>query len=143
MGVKQVELVPISSTGPTVLIPAAKDKVAKVFQATRSDTTAVVKAVLPADATVTGVMVYGGTASDAATTATVVVTVVTNSGTISTGTVDVKTNGATTALVQMTALPNIEPLPLLGDLQIKAVYAETGTASTTGGPWKFLIEYVR
>jgi hypothetical protein len=26
---------------------------------------------------------------------------------------------------------------------VTAVYAETGTASTTGGPWNYVITYVR
>lgn len=142
MGIKQVELVPISSTGPTQLIPTMKEDYIKVFQATRSDTVAVVKAVTGAQTSILQVIMYGSVNSDAATTATVVVTVSDNSGVLSTGTVDVKANGATTALVQMTNLPNIEKLPPAGDLQIKAVYAETGTASTVGGPWKFRVDYV-
>lgn len=142
MGIKQVELVPINTTGPTPTIPGAKNTVGKYFQVARTDTASSVKCVLPAQASIVQVTVYGGTASDAATTATVTLTVTNNSGTVSTGVVDVKANGATTALVQMSNLPNIEPLPLAGDLKISAVYAETGTASTTGGPWKFGIDWV-
>jgi hypothetical protein len=142
MGIKQVELVPINTSGPTTTIPGAKNTIAKYFQVTRTDTASAVKCVLPACASVVQVTVYGSTASDAATTATVTLTIANNSGTISTGTVDVKTNGATTAFVQMTNLPNIESIPAAGDLRISAVYAETGTASTTGGPWKFGIDWV-
>lgn len=142
MGIKQVELVPINTNGPTPLVPGAKPTIAKYFQVTRSDTASTLKAVLPAQASVVQVTVYGSTASDAATTATVTLTIANNSGTISTGVVDVKANGATTAIVQMSNLPNIEPLPAAGDLRISAVYAETGGASTTGGPWKFGIDWV-
>lgn len=142
MGFKQVEVVPIAATGPTPLIPAGKAHQIKVFQVSRTDTVASVKVRLPAQASVTNVILYRSVASDAATTATVTVTVADNSGTISTGAYDVKTNGAVTGIVNMTNLPNIENVPTNGDLAISAVYAETGTASTTGGPWKVAVEYV-
>ena len=143
MGFKQVDIVPISSTGPTPTIPSGKQEYAKVFQVTRSDTAAgIVKAVLPAQVSMVSFLIYGSTASDAATTATVTITVSNNSGTVSSGTVDVKANGGTTALVQMSGLPNIEAIPSNGDLKIVATYAETGTASTTGGPWKIRVAYV-
>jgi len=143
MGFLASDVTVISSTGPTVLIPSSKDETCKVFQVSRTQTVSTLEAVLPADASIIGVKVYGSTNSDAATTATVTITAANNSGTISTGTVDVKANGTTTAIVQMSNLPNIEPRPLTGDITISAVYAETGTASTTGGPWKFLVEYIR
>ncbi len=143
MGIKQVDLVPISSTGPTALIPASKDVSAKYFQTSRSDTANTLKMVLPADSSVTEVLFYGSSNSNAGTTATLTITVSNNSGVISTGTVNVLTGGATTAIVQMSALPNIEPLPLNGDLLIKAQYAETGAASSAGGPWNVGVVYVR
>lgn len=143
MGFKQVDLVPISTIGPTTTSPAAKSTQDLIFQTIRTDTVAVAKLVLPADASVLSVTMLGSVASNAATTATVTITLVNNTGTISTGVVDVKANGATTALVQMSALPNLEGLPAVGDIQVKAVYAETGTASTLGGPWIFRLAYVR
>ena len=139
MGFKQIEVVP---TQISPLQPSGKAHQIKVFQVARTDTVAVVKAMLPAQASVTNVYLYRGTASDAGTTASVTIAVNDNSGTISTGSYDVKTNGAVTGIVNMTNLPNIEPLPLNGDLKILATYTETGTASTTGGPWKVAIEYV-
>lgn len=142
MGIKQIELVPISSTGPTPLIPSGKPDIQKFFQATRTDTAATVKAVVPAQSSVLQVTLYGSVNSNAATTATGTVTIANNSGTISTGTVNLLTGGATTALVQMSNLPNIEPLPLNGDLKISFQYAETGTASTLGGPWVIGVTYV-
>lgn len=143
MGFKQSDLVPSLPNGPTPITPVGKDTYEKVFQVARTGTTNVTKQMLPADASVVGVKIYGSTASDAATTATVVITLVNNSGTISTGTADVKASGATTAEVQMSSLPNLETIPLVGDIAVKAVYAETGTASTTGGPWNFAVRYVR
>lgn len=142
MGIKQVELVPINSNGPTATIPGSKQTLGKYFQVARTDTASTLKAVLPGQASVVQFTIYGSTASDAATTATVTFTIANNGGTISTGVVDVKANGATTALVQMSALPNIEPIPANGDIKISAVYAETGGASTTGGPWRVGIDWV-
>jgi hypothetical protein len=102
------------------------------------------KAVLPADASILTIMMEGGTASNAGTSATVSLVVSNDTGAISTGTaIDVKTTGATTQIVQMPALPNIQPVPLTGDLKITATYAESGTASTAGGPWVFIVTYVR
>ena len=143
MGFLATDFTPVSSTGPTVLIPTSKDVVVKVFKVSRTDTTATLKAVLPADASIIGVRFYGGTASDAGTTAAVTLTAANNGGTVSTGTYDVKTNGAVTGEVTMSGLPNVQPVPLTGDITIKATYAETGTASTTGGPWNVAITYVR
>ena len=143
MGILAQDFTSLNSGFPTALTPVSKDVSAKFFQVLRTDTAQMVRAVLPADCSVTGVTVYGSTVSNAATTATATVTITNNSGTISTGTVDVKTNGATTALVQMSNLPNIQPVPLAGDLQVKIQYAETGTASSSGGPWLFKVEYVR
>jgi hypothetical protein len=125
-------------------MPTSKDVVVKAFTVLRTDTTSTVKAVLPADASVLNIIMAGGTASNAGTTATVTVVISDNSGAISTGTaVDVKTAGATTQIVQMPNLPNIQPMPLTGDLRISATYAESGTASSAGGPYTFFVTYVR
>lgn len=144
MGLKATDITPISSTGPTPLIPVAKDAQVKIFAVSRTDTTSTLKAVLPADASIVEVTKLGNTASDAGTTATVTIVASNNSGAISTGTaLDVKGAGTTTSLVQMPSLPNLEPLPLNGDIRITATYAETGTVSTTGGPWYIKVLYVR
>ncbi|MDE3022991.1 MAG: hypothetical protein KGI54_14225 [Pseudomonadota bacterium] len=145
MGFLATDVNILSTTGPTVLIPTSKDQDCKLVQVTRADTAATVKAVLPADASVIGVKFFGSTASNASLTATVTLTLANNTGTISTGTVDVIANGATTAEVQMSALPNLENIPslLTGDIKFSATYAETGIASTAGGPWYVLITYVR
>ena len=143
MGIKQSDLITPLTNGPSPLIPAGKPDNTKVFQVTRTDTAAgIVKAILPAQSSLTGVWIYGSTNSDAATTATVTITVSNNGGTVSTGVVDVKANGTVTAIVQMSNLPNIEAIPSNGDLKVVATYAETGGASTTGGPWKVRLEYV-
>lgn len=142
MGFLATSITPLTATGPTPLMPTSKDVVVKAFKVARTDTTATLKAVLPADASIVSVVLYGSTASDSATSASVTLTVANNSGTISTGAYDVKTSGAVTGFVQMSGLPNIQPLPLLGDLRISATYAEVG-ASTTGGDWYVAVTYVR
>lgn len=143
MGFLVQDVVPISSTGPTVLIPSSKDLVVKVFQVLRTDTTASVKCVLPADASIIGMEIFGA-ASDAGTSASISV------GTTSTAdeiisAQDVKTAGGcirpTTSW--STNYPNTEPRPLAGDLSLYAKYTEAGTASTAGGPYKIVVYYVR
>ena len=144
MGFKQIDLVPISSTGPTVNIPASKDGYLKVFQVSRTDTTASLKAVLPADASILGFLIFG-TASDAGTTANISI------GTNSTANQlvnaqDVKTAGGLiipTSTVNSANVMQLENIPLGTDIQIWAKYAETGTVSTTGGPYKVAVWYVR
>lgn len=142
MGIKQTDLVTPFSNGPTALTPTGKPDNQKFFQALRTDTVSTLKAVLPAQSSVIAVTLYGSVNSNAATTATGTVTISNNSGVISTGTVNLLTGGATTAIIQMSNLPNIEPLPLNGDLKVSVQYAETGTASTLGGPWVIGVTYV-
>ena len=142
MGIKATDLNILSATGPTPTIPGNRDRRCQFFQVPRvAQTTTVAK--LPADASIVSVSMFGSSNSNAGTTATVTITVTDNTGTISTGSVNVLTGGATQALVQMSNLPNLENLPLTGDKTVTATYAETGTASTSGGPWTFEINFVR
>jgi hypothetical protein len=143
MGFLATDITVLSSTGPTTNIPALKDVVVKAFKVAKTETTDTLKVVLPGDASIIGVKVFGSTASDAGTSATLTFTVANNSGTVSSGTYDVKTNGAVTGEVTMSGLPNLQPVPLNGDLTIVAKYGETGTASSTGGPWNVLVTYIR
>lgn len=138
MGFRLTDLRP---TQITPITPPGKPHLAKIIEVSRTDTVASIKAMLPAQSSVIGFRFYPSVASDAGTTASVTLTIANNTGTISTGSVDVK--GTTTvSQVTMAGLPNIEPIPNTGDLKISAVYAETGTASTTGGPWKLVVEFV-
>jgi hypothetical protein len=140
MGLKTSDVLPSQVTATT---PASKDVQAKAFQIARTDTVASVKAVLPADASIIDIEVFG-VASNAGTTATV------NVGSTSAATEfingqDVKTAGGkirpTTAFG--TAIPNLESLPLGADIQIYAKYAETGAASSAGGPYTVVVSFVR
>lgn len=127
----------------TSTVPVARTVNAVVFQVARTEVASSVKLVLPADSTILSIMREAVAASDALTTAAVTLTVTSNGATISTKSDDVKGSGAATAFVSMPSLPNPEPRPLVGDLLISAVYAETGTASTVGGPWNYVVQYVR
>lgn len=143
MGFLATDLTVLSSTGPTTNIPVSKDVNVKAFKIARTETTDTLKVVLPGDASIIGLRVFGGTASDAGTSATLTFTAANNGGTISSGTYDAKTNGAVTGEVTMSNLPNIQPVPLNGDITIVAKYAEVGTASTVGGPWNVLVTFIR
>lgn len=142
MGLRLPDITPFASTGPTPLVPSAKDIQTKTFAVSRSDTASTLKAVLPGDSTVLSIQKTVGTNTDSATSSTVTLTMTNNSGTVSTGSVDVKTLGATAGFVGMSSLPNLEPQPLTGDLKISAQYAEVG-AATVGGAWYFTVYYVR
>lgn len=144
MGWKQTDVVPISSTGPTPTIPSSKDGQIKVFQLLRTDTTATVKAVLPADSTILGFLIYG-VASNAGTTATISIGSTVTATEFVNGQ-DIKTAGGLvipTATVNSANIAQTESLPLGSDIQIWAKYAETGGASSAGGPYKIAIWYVR
>lgn len=140
MGFLATDVSPLQSVSTN--IPVGKDRLVKVFKVSRTDTAAVTEVVLPADASIEGIIFNGTTTSDAQTTASVSITVANNGGTIGTGSVNVK-SVTTTGHVTMTGIPNIQPVPLNGDITVTAVYAETGTASATGGPWYFTVQYVR
>jgi hypothetical protein len=142
MGLLAQDITPLSATGPTTLIPTPKDVQTKTFAVSRTDTASTLKAVLPADASILSIQKTVGVNADSATSSTVALTVANNGGTVSSANVDVKTLGATAGFVGMSNLPNIQPVPLTGDLKISAQYSEVG-AATTGGPWYFTVLYVR
>lgn len=136
MGINVLDVNPIASYGPTVQSPPGKEDLSKYFQVSRTDTAAnIVKAVLGGSVSPVAFTFFGSTNSNAVTTATVTITISDNSGARSTGTVNVQTGGATTALINMTNLPLLQAIPANGDFKITAQYAETGGASSAGGPW--------
>lgn len=127
-----------STPTPTSDSKAVMSKTALV---SRTDTTFTTRFVLPAQATILGFTVSntGATASDAATTA--VINARFSGGTAIRNGIDVKG----TAQVSGQALGGINlqsaAATSSGDMQIQLQYAETGTASTTGGPWIVSIIY--
>lgn len=124
--------------GVTTITPPARELLTKVAKVVRTDTARFDAFALPKDAVIAGVYVVGVTASDAGTSATITV------GTGASGTelinaFDAKTNyGYQPA---GTAAGSLVGTQLTADTLFKAVYAETGTASTTGGPWLIKVEY--
>ena len=124
--------------GVTTITPPAVSVMSKVCQVARTDTSQFEAFALPAGAVVLGAYVVGTTASNAATTAVV------RLGTSGTPTAvinnfDVKTNaGYFPANAAVGALMGTQ---LTADTKLLAQYAETGTASTAGGPWLLKVEY--
>lgn len=141
MGFKAIEVTPLQS--PSATTPPSKDVRVKMFTVLRTDTTASVKTVLPFNSTVLDVNIHG-VASNAGTTATVSI------GTTATATEwvnaqDVKTAGGLirpTSTLSATNLPNLDATPQTGDISVYAKYAESGTASSAGGPYYVTIWYV-
>ena len=124
----------------TSTTPPAINTYTKVIQVARTDTTAFDAFVLPKGAVVSGAYVVGSTSSNAATSA--VIEVGTNPGTANEiiDDFDVKTNGAGYDPVGATG-GSAMGSQLTADTLYKAMYTESGTASTDGGPWLVKVEY--
>lgn len=103
----------------------------------RTDTTAKNLFSLPANAIVLRVTVSGTVNSNAASTATVSVGK-TGTATQFVNALSVATNGdkAQTVSISNPGTVGTSPITVIG------TYAETGTASTTGGPWTVSMEYI-
>jgi hypothetical protein len=107
----------------------------------RTDTSAKVLGVLPRDAQITNVTIWGAAVSNAATTATIKLGQAGGTGAEYLATFDVK--GATGAGQQTpTGALLMAPTAAAADTTVTGTYAETGTASTSGGPWTIILEYV-
>src|SRR5712664_1358822 len=155
MGIKSVaDLVPLNPTQISPIGPVRKDYHLVPFQVARTDTVAKNVAVLPADATILGFRFYIQTPSNAGTTGIVTLTgqgVGPTGATFSFGSQSVLAAAGNTGLMNatvntVTCIFNLERPPAVqtsGDIIIYATYSETGTASTTGCPFYFVIEYVR
>lgn len=137
MGFKQSELNPpgVIST----VTPAAKDVRVKAFQIARTDTTQVTKAWLPANSSILNVSVRRSVTSDGETASVSVGYGSTTNNLINALTV--KTAGLTFGTLD-TVIAQPESNQPGEDIKITAVYTETGTASTTGGPFVVMIQYV-
>lgn len=121
-------------------LPPSRDVSIKVASIARTDTAAKNLFMLPKGAVPLYFLVFSGTASDAATTATISVGK-TGTGTFFLNTVDVKT--AAGLIVPPTAKNTNLVTGLTADTQVTGIYAETGTASTTGGPFIVMLVYMR
>lgn len=147
MGIKIQDLAPLNPAYPSPLNMVRKDTQGVGFQALRTMTTATKVAVLAADTTMLGVTFYPTTVSNAGTTATVTLTAkfIATGVTVTLGTADVKGTTVNTAITGANYF-NIERPPAVqtsGDIYIFATYAETGTASTAGGPFNFFMDITR
>jgi hypothetical protein len=153
MGIKNVaDLIPLNPTQISPLNPVRKDYHLVPFQVVRTNTTATKVAVLPADATILGIRWYVQTPSSGTnTSATVTLTgqgVGPGGATFNFGSQSVFTAGYgfMGTVNTVTGVFNLERPPATqtsGDIIIYATYAEAGGTSTTGGPFYFVIEYVR
>lgn len=124
----------------TSTTPPASCILTKIVQVARTDTTAFEAFVLPKHAVIAGAYVLGAVASDALTTA--IIDIGTNPGTADevVDSFDVKGSGKGYFAVGA-AGGTAQGTQLTADTLYKARYAETGTASTTGGPWLVKVEY--
>ena len=124
--------------GVTTITPPAIEALEKVVQVVRTDTARFNAFVLPKGAVIAGVYVLGATASDAGTSATITV------GTSTAGTEILNSFNAKTNYGYQpagTAAGSAIGTQLAADTLYNAVYAESGTASTAGGPWLVKVEY--
>lgn len=124
------------------LTPKARGTLTKMGSIARTNTTAVDLFSLPKSAIIVGIYVIGGVASDAATTATIGIGSSASANEYMTG-YDVKT--AATGVGYNTAagkaVGSALGTKLTSDKNVYGIYAESGTASTTGGPWIVKVEY--
>lgn len=126
------------NTSVTALTPPSVGIQKKIVQVVRTDTARFDAFVLPKGAVISGVFIAGATASDAATTATITVGVGAGGAELLNA-YSVKTNVGFG--VPASTAGSYVGTQLAADTLFKAVYAESGTASTTGGPWLVEVEY--
>ena len=133
--------------GVTSTTPPAIELYTKTCLVARTDTTAFDAFVIPKNTLIAGVYVLGQTASDAATTATI--SVGSNPGTTNEVLAAFDVKGATGTGYQpagakagtQVGVVNAGQAGNTTDLKVQAIYAESGTASSTGGPWLVKVEY--
>lgn len=127
-----------SATGNIVsyIDPTSTAVVTKRASLARTNTSSTSLFVLPARAIPVDLRIWGGTESNAGTTATVEIGI-TGTANYFTSTLDVKgQNGK----IPTTAVANLY-VELSSATQVVGVYAETGSASSAGGPWWVEIDY--
>ena len=135
MGFRQQDFVPFPNQ-MSPLTPPGKQHLIKVFQVNANEAAKTLKVVIPAGSSITNIIGYKGTAGVASSTLDIYVD--NKSTTVSTATVAADTTMTTTSIIQMTNLPLLDPGDFYsGDLKISAK-----TTATSGGPFKFAVEYV-
>jgi len=107
----------------------------------RTDTSAKNLFRLPAYARPIRLSIFGTAASDAGTTATISVGK-TGANTHFLNGHDVKTSSSGAGQVHPNGATNLDAVVGTSDIQVTGIYAETGSASTAGGPWTVVIDFV-
>lgn len=128
------------ATANTVMYADGTSRVSatKINSVARTDTSAKNLFKIPANAIPIGVRVWGGTLSNAGTTATVSVGK-TGTNTHFVNAFDVK--GGTAAAQNYPTASNLFASVGTAEIQVVGIYAETGTASSAGGPWYVAMDY--
>lgn len=107
----------------------------------RTDTSAKNLFTLPAGCIPTNILLAATAPSNAGTTATLSVGISGGSGTAFLNAVDVKTAGTGGGSQKPTGSASTQfGVPLAAATIVNGVYAETGGASSSGGPWIVIIE---
>lgn len=107
----------------------------------RTDTSAKNLFTLPANCIPTNILLASTAPSNAGTTATLSVGISGGSGTAFLNAVDVKTAGTGGGSQKPTGSASTQfGVPLAAATIVTGIYAETGTASSSGGPWIVIIE---
>lgn len=120
--------------------PTSRMVATKFATVARTDTSAKNLFTLPIFAQVVDVTLWVGTASNAGTTATVSIGITGNN----TNFINAQDVKATSGKIRPTAPTNLmSNLSSTAVTQVVGIYAETGTASTTGGPFTVQIDYIR
>lgn len=119
-------------------VPVGRSVQVKISSLARTDTTAKLLCVLPKYAEITGIKLQFDTASDAGTTAVVKLgTTSANANEIVTSQ-NVKVAGVVWPSINTGQIYTV----LTADTPIYGIYAETGGASTTGGPFNVEVSYI-
>lgn len=122
--------------------PKPREIYTKFISIARTDTTGTEKAKLPKGAILVGAFVLSGTASNAGTTAVISVgTTATSNELVASYDVKTAATGEGFSPVGAAAVGTAFATALTADTSIFGIYAETGTASTTGGPWVVRLDY--
>jgi len=131
------------TTVVSTITPKAYESYAKYAVVTRTDTTAFKAFILPKTAIIVGMYVLGQAVSNAGTTATV------NAGSTTAATEFLSAYNVLAAATGQGYNPVSSAMPasiigkqLTVDTPFYAKYAETGTASSSGGPWIIKVEYI-
>jgi hypothetical protein len=121
------------------LIPASGKYIhTQTGSVARTDTSAKTLFTLPANAIITALRVYTATASDAGTSATLSVGKLGGTGVEFLNAQDIKGGGVG---VLGTGAKTVLGTVGTSAVTVTGTYAETGGASTTGGPWLVYIDY--